>query len=172
MEIFNTTAYTRDTVLAFQRFNARLVKKVPWSTYALFALLFAMLAVGLVFSIVIRGWIYLGVIALGIFVFARRAYFLFIAPARKFDKASFKDAAQAYAFRKQGFSVSANGEELKRRYEEVRACYETPDAFYLYFNKGQAFIVSKAGFTQGTAGDLRRRLAERLGQKRYITIKR
>lgn len=172
MEIANTTAYTRDAVLAFQRFNARLFKKAPWSTWALFALLFAMLLFGLVYSIVIRGWIYLALIALGLFVFGRRFYFLMLAPARKFDKASFKDMEQKYVFGKQGFSISAGADEAKRRYEEIRAVYETPDAFYLYFNRGQAFIVSKGGFTQGAADGLRRRLIEKLGARHYVNIKR
>jgi hypothetical protein len=172
MEIINTTLYTRDVVLAFQRFNARLAKKLPWSTYAIFGILFAMLIAGFVFSIVIRGWIYLGIIALGMFVFGRRFYFLYIGPARKFDKATFKDLDQNYVFRKQGFSVTAGETEMKRHYEDVRAAYETPDAFYLYFSKGRAFIVSKTGFTQGCSEDLRKRLLENLGAAHYVIIKR
>lgn len=172
MEIFNTTLYTRDVVLAFQRFNARLVKKLPWSTYAIFGILFAMLITGLVFSVLIRGWIYSGIILLGMFVFGRRFYFLYIAPARKFNQATFKDLAQNYVFRKQGFSATAGETEMKRQYEDVRATYETPDAFYLYFSKGRAFIVSKTTFTQGSAEDLRKRLIEKLGAKHYAMIKR
>lgn len=170
MEISNTTVYSKQIVLAFQRFNARLAKKLPWSTYALFAVLFALLATGLVYSIVIRGWIYLAIIVVGLIVFGRRFYFLYIAPERKFDKSSFKDNSQSYVFRKQGFSVVDGENEMKRRYEDVLRVYETPEAFYLYFNKGQAFIVAKDGFTAGTAEDLRRRLTEKLSAKRVVSV--
>ncbi len=172
LEILNTTVYTKELVLAFQRFNARLLKKAPWSTYALFALLFALLVVGLVYSIIIRGWIYLAIIAVGLVIFGRRFYFLYIAPGRKFDKSSFRDYSQLYTFRKQGFVAAAGENELKRHYEEIMNVYETPEAFYLYFNKGQAFIVAKNSFTQGTADDLRRRLNEKLTAKHYIMINR
>lgn len=171
MEILNTTLYTKKVVLAFQRFNARLLKKVPWSTYAVFGILFTMLIIGLVYSIIIHGWIYLGIIALGLFVFGRRVYFLFIAPVRKFDEATFRNLEQNYVFRKQGFSVIAGENEIKRKYEEIRAVYETPNAFYLYFNKGQAFIVARDGFTQGTAPELGERLYNKLGSRHYVFVK-
>lgn len=171
MEIENTTVYTKELVMRFQRFNARLVKSAPWSTHFLFALLFAMLTVGLVYSIIIRGWLFTALIALGMVIFGRRYYFLYIAPARKFDSSSFRDSEQRYVFRKQGFSAASGDDEMKKKYDEVRICYETPEAFYIYFNKAQAFIVSKNGFTSGSAAELSRRLGDALGAKRFSTIK-
>ena len=171
MELFNTTVYTKENVLRFQRFNARIFKKAAASTHILFAVLFAMLITGLVYSIVIKGWIFTAIIALGMAVFGRRYYFLYIGPVRKFDQSSFKDARQEYVFRKSGLSATMDGEEKKFSYQQLLAAYETTDAFYLYINKAQAFLVDKSGFTQGTAEELARRLYNGLGPKHYVRVK-
>ena len=170
MEIWNTTVYTKEAVLQFQRFNARVFKRSAASTHVVFALLFALLLTGLVFSIAIKGWIFVALIVLGMLIFGRRYYFLYIGPARKFDQSSFKDVKQEYVFRKSGLSATSDGEEQKFYYEQLLAAFETPCAFYLYINKAQAFIVDKEGFTQGSGDELARRLLNGRGPKHYQKV--
>ncbi len=173
MEIVNNTSYTKDAVLAFQRFNARLLKKIPWSTYAFFAVLTAVVVAGIAFMLFIRSWFNIALLALALGLIARRYYVLYIGPARKFDQSSFKDLAHRYEFRKQSFSVVCGGEEAKHRYEQAAALYDTPAALYLYFGRGQAFIVQKDGFERpADAQAVKKRFLEAIGEKRCVTLKR
>ncbi len=173
MEILNATTYTRDAVLRFQRFNARLFKSIPWSSYAMFAGFFAILIGGIVYSILYRRWINLGLLVLALLFIARKFYITFIGPARAFDKSSFKDLQHSYVFRKQGFSVIKGEEEVKRRYQDVIVMFDTPSALYLYFSRDQAFIVQKEGFAKITEVEqVKKRFIEAIGEKRTVTVKR
>ena len=154
MEIINTTDYDKDTVLRFQQFNARIVKSIPWSTHALFAFLM------------------LSVLAGALYVFGRRFYAIYIAPEKKFEQSSFAGLSQRYTFLKNSFIVCVNGKEDRGYYNRLFDIWETPDAFYLYANARQAYIVSKAGFEQGTAEALAAHLRGRVEAKKYKTVKR
>ena len=94
MEIINTTNYDKDTVLRFQRFNARIAKRIPWSTHALFAFLILSVLAGTYFAVRSHAWLYLVVLALALYVFGRRFYAIFIAPEKKFDQSSFAGLSQ------------------------------------------------------------------------------
>ena len=172
MEIINTTNYDKDTVLRFQRFNARIAKRIPWSTHALFALLILSVLAGTYFAVRSHAWLYLVVLALALYVFGRRFYAIFIAPEKKFDQSSFAGLSQRYVFLKNCFTVCVNGKEDRAYYNRLFDVWETPDAFYLYANAGQAYIVSKAGFEQGTAEALAAHLRGRVEPKKYKVAKR
>lgn len=62
--------------------------------------------------------------------------------------------------------------EMTYAWELLYKAVEAPGAFYLYINKTQAFIVDKAGFTQGNPQDLHGLLLEKLGSKKYKFIRR
>lgn len=98
MDIINTTHYDKETVLRFQRFNARIVKQVPWSTQALFAFLVLSVLTGAFFAVRGGAWLYLAVLALALYLFARRFYAIFIAPEKKFEQSSFAGLSQRYVF--------------------------------------------------------------------------
>ncbi|MBE5784817.1 MAG: YcxB family protein [Clostridiales bacterium] len=172
MDIINTTTYNKDTVLRFQQFNARLFKKYPRSTEVLFALVIVSLIAGAFLAIRAKAWLYVLVVAFAVYLFARRYYALFIAPGKKFDKSSFADLTQRYAFHKNGFTITVNGREDKAYYERLFDIWETPDAFYLYANARQAYIVSKDGFESGTAETLAAFLKNKVPAKKYKTVKR
>lgn len=172
MDIINTTNYDKDTVLRFQRFNARFVKRIPWSTQALFAFLTLSVLVGVFFAVYGRAWLYLGILVLALYVFGRRFYAIFIAPEKKFEQSSFAGLSQRYVFLKNCFTVCVDGKEERAYYNRLFEIWETPDAFYLYANARQAYIVSKAGFEQGTAEALAKHLRARVEAKKYKAVKR
>ena len=91
---------------------------------------------------------------------------------KKFEQSSFAGLSQRYVFLKNSFTISVNGKEERAYYERLFDVWETPDAFYLYANARQAYIVAKAGFEQGTAEALAKHLRARMGEKKYKTVAR
>lgn len=163
MELENTTVYTREQVLRFQRFDARIFKAFPAGSHIIFALLFILLACALAYSINAHRWLFTALFAISIALLGRRYYFLYIAPARKFDDSSFKDLKHKCSFRDSGAKLDANGSEQEFYYDKLLCAYETP-------NKAQALIVDKSGFTQGNAEELAGLLKQKLGSRYYTTI--
>ena len=105
MELENTTVYTREQVLRFQRFDARIFKAIPAGSHIIFALLFILLACALAYSINAHRWLFTALFAIAIALLGRRYYFLYIAPARKFDDSSFKDLKHKCSFRDSGANL-------------------------------------------------------------------
>ena len=163
MELENTTVYTREQVFRFQRFDARIFKAIPAGSHIIFALLFILLACALAYSINAHRWLFTALFAIAIALLGRRYYFLYIAPARKFDDSSFKDLKHKCSFRDSGAKLDANGSEQEFYYDKLLCAYETP-------NKAQALIVDKSGFTQGNAEELAGLLKQKLGSRYYTTI--
>lgn len=163
MELENTTVYTREQVLRFQRFDARIFKAFPAGSHIIFALLFILLACALAYSINAHRWLFTALFAIAIALLGRRYYFLYIAPARKFDDSSFKNLKHKCSFRDSGAKLDANGSEQEFYYDKLLCAYETP-------NKAQALIVDKSGFTQGNAEELAGLLKQKLGSRYYTTI--
>lgn len=163
MELENTTVYTREQVLRFQRFDARIFKAFPAGSHIIFALLFILLACALAYSINAHRWLFTALFAIAIALLGRRYYFLYMAPARKFDDSSFKDLKHKCSFRDSGAKLDANGSEQEFYYDKLLCAYETP-------NKAQALIVDKSGFTQGNAEELAGLLKQKLGSRYYTTI--
>lgn len=163
MELENTTVYTREQVLRFQRFDVRIFKAIPAGSHIIFALLFILLACALAYSINAHRWLFTALFAIAIALLGRRYYFLYIAPARKFDDSSFKDLKHKCSFRDSGAKLDANGSEQEFYYDKLLCAYETP-------NKAQTLIVDKSGFTQGNAEELAGLLKQKLGSRYYTTI--
>ena len=163
MELENTTVYTREQVLRFQRFDVRIFKAFPAGSHIIFALLFILLACALAYSINAHRWLFTALFAIAIALLGRRYYFLYIAPARKFDDSSFKNLKHKCSFRDSGAKLDANGSEQEFYYDKLLCAYETP-------NKAQALIVDKSGFTQGNAEELAGLLKQKLGSRYYTTI--
>ena len=122
-----------------------------------------MLACALAYSINAHRWLFTALFAIAIALLGRRYYFLYIAPARKFDDSSFKDLKHKCSFRDSGAKLDANGCEQEFYYDKLLCAYETP-------NKAQALIVDKSGFTQGNAEELAGLLKQKLGSRYYTTI--
>ena len=163
MELENTTVYTREQVLRFQRFDVRIFKAFPAGSHIIFALLFILFACALAYSINAHRWLFTALFAFAIALLGRRYYFLYIAPARKFDDSSFKNLKHKCSFRDSGAKLDANGSEQEFYYDKLLCAYETP-------NKAQALIVDKSGFTQGNAEELAGLLKQKLGSRYYTTI--
>ena len=141
----------------------RIFKAFPAGSHIIFALLFILLACALAYSINAHRWLFTALFAFAIALLGRRYYFLYIAPARKFDDSSFKDLKHKCSFRDSGAKLDANGSEQEFYYDKLLCAYETP-------NKAQALIVDKSGFTQGNAEELAGLLKQKLGSRHYTTI--
>ena len=157
-DIMNTTVYTKKAVLNFQRFDARMFKSVAWGTLA-------------VYSVTAGGYILFAISIACMAWLGRRYYFLYIAPARKFDSSSFINLRHEYRFRNSGVTMSINGHEQSFDYNKLLCAYETNDCFYLYSNKALALIIDKAGFDKDGSNRLGALLSERLGNKFKIISK-
>ena len=170
-DIMNTTVYTKNTVLGFQRFDARMFKSVAWGTHAVFFMLFAIALAVAVYSVTAGGYILFAISIACMAWLGRRYYFLYIAPARKFDSSSFINLRHEYRFRDSGVTMSINGHEQSFDYNKLLCAYETNDCFYLYSNKALALIIDKAGFDKDGSNRLGALLSERLGDKFKIISK-
>ena len=155
-DIMNTTVYTKKAVLDFQRFDARMFKSVAWGTHAVFFMLFAIALAVAVYSVTAGGYILFAISIACMAWLGRRYYFLYIAPARKFDSSSFINLRHEYRFRDSGVIMSINGHE---------------QSFDFYSNKALALIVDKAGFDKDGSNRLGALLSERLGDKFKIISK-
>lgn len=170
-DIMNTTVYTKKAVLDFQRFDARMFKSVAWGTHAVFFMLFAIALAAAVYSVTAGGYILFAMSIACMAWLGRRYYFLYIAPARKFDSSSFINLRHEYRFRDSGVTMSINGHEQSFDYDKLLCAYETNDCFYLYSNKALGLIVDKAGFDKDGSNKLGALLSERLGNKFKIISK-
>ena len=170
-DIMNTTVYTKKAVLDFQRFDARMFKSVAWGTHTVFFMLFAIALAAAVYSVTAGGYILFAMSIACMAWLGRRYYFLYIAPARKFDSSSFINLRHEYRFRDSGVTMSINGHEQSYDYDKLLCAYETNDCIYLYSNKALALIVDKAGFDKDVSNRLGALLSERLGDKFKIISK-
>ena len=116
-DIMNTTVYTKKAVLGFQRFDARMFKSVAWGTHAVFFMLFAIALAVAVYSVTAGGYILFAISIACMAWLGRRYYFLYIAPARKFDSSSFINLRHEYRFR------------LKQRCERNGICKHAAEAY-------------------------------------------
>lgn len=89
------------------------------------------------------------------------------APLRAYEK--IKDRANEYAFNQETIEIENHrpmvNTHVSYRYAGLMKAYERKDAFYLFIDKRQAFLVSKSGFTQGSVDELRTLLINQLGNK-------
>ena len=164
MEIKNTTSYTYDVLMEFNRQHKRkLFRAISIiffvATVAMFAALLANLilcAVGIMelFDVQIQSmaWLY-ATLSIFLLLFARLH-------RRKFCR---KQAAihpvDNYVFTQEGFeniSTSDTGNvQGQYKYDVIVNVTESDHAFYLYIAPNAAHIVSKDGFTEGTENDFR-----------------
>ena len=67
-----------------------------------------------------------------------------------------KSITVSYGFTEDGLMHNAqNGESSSLPYNGIRKVTESPDYYFLYIAEGDALIVSKSGFTEGSEQDFR-----------------
>lgn len=78
-------------------------------------------------------------------------------------------------FNKDDFSSLQTGDMASGtgviKYEALHKAYETQNAFYLYLTPGQAILISKKDFVNGTTEELRDLLQSKLQKNKYIFCK-
>lgn len=171
MEIINSTMYTFDAIMEFQQFNTRFIKSIRHSAALFYIFILLVVIFDIVTGIIFTNWVLIIGGAVFLVYYVRVVYVKFIAPRRKFDKASFKDIEQKYTFRPKYVLIETGGEEGKLGYDTLHKVYETPNFLYLYLNRNKAYVMDLNGFVQGDMDALRKQLTVTLGAKRYKLIK-
>lgn len=163
--IVNTTRMTKKQYLHFCQFSTYknlgavlIIIFFAWVfTPWLFFLGFTPISIYCILAALVPTLIYLLIIFL----------LFYIAPMAEYKK--LKHNAFEYSFYADEFEAKANDLLIKSssqsQYTIIKKAYERKDAFYLYISKREAHIVSKGGFTSGTADDLRQILKDKLGKK-------
>lgn len=88
-------------------------------------------------------------------------------PSHSYKK--IKDIVYEYSFSIDSIKIAVNTSDVNTtsqyQYKAIVKAYERKDAFYLCLNKVSGFIVSKDGFTEGGAEELRSLLENKMSKK-------
>ena len=66
-----------------------------------------------------------------------------------------------FVFYDKGLEVSNKNGKFNFKYFLIRKVFETPEYFYLYVSKENAFLLSKSAFSLGTSEDFRTFIAKK-----------
>ena len=158
MEIKNTTSYTYDALMAFSKHQAASPegKRSHWFFLAVGILnTVGLIRYGLHLLTGNRTPLYCLVFASSVFV--EICFFLVLfAPQIRAKRIAKRGATVSYGFTEDGLTHNAqNGESSSLPYNGIRKVTESPDYYFLYIAEGDALIVSKSGFTEGSEQDFR-----------------
>ena len=164
MEIKNTTAYTYDCLMEFNRQHQ---KKWRLITTVLCSVACVLICLALFLSLVLYlmgeelAYDTTSLIVLGVFL-VLFAFRLFVFPAltkRTVRKQADVHTTVEYVFTADNFLEKSTSdtvnEQSECKYAVVTKVTESEHAFYLYISPLAAHIVSKNGFTEGTEQDFR-----------------
>ena len=158
MEIKNTTSYTYDALMAFSKHQAASPegKRSHWFFLAVGILnTVGLIRYGLHLLTGNRTPLYCLAFASLVFVEICFLFVLFL-PQIRAKRIAKRGATVSYGFTEDGVTHNAqNGESSSLPYNGIRKVTESPDYYFLYIAEGDALIVSKSGFTEGTEQDFR-----------------
>ena len=165
MEIKNTTLYTYDCLMEFNRSYLRRFRRVTniLTVVVTGLLLFLFLLQGLLMLLgeepvlPVDSTVRLVVVLTLLFILS------FVVFPRLTKRAVRKQAAMEnvtdYVFTEDGFEQTSNSKSIEEhqrcRYDILVKVTESEHYFYLFINPRAAHIVSKSGFTEGNENDLR-----------------
>ena len=165
MEIKNTTPYTYDCLIEFNRSYLRRFRRVTniLTVVVTGLLLFLFLLQGLLMllgeepALPVDSTVRLVVVLTLLFILS------FVVFPRLTKRAVRKQAAMEnvtdYVFTEDGFDQTSNSKSIEEhqrcRYDILVKVTESEHYFYLFINPRAAHIVSKSGFTEGNENDLR-----------------
>ena len=158
MEIKNTTSYTYDALMAFSKHQAASPegKRSHWFFLAVGILnTVGLIRYGLHLLTGNRTPLYCLAFASLVFVEICFLFVLFL-PQIRAKRIAKRGATVSYGFTEDGVTHNAqNGESSSLPYNGIRKVTESPDYYFLYIAEGDALIVSKSGFTEGSEQDFR-----------------
>ena len=158
MEIKNTTSYTYDALMAFSKHQATSPegKRSHWFFLAVGILnTVGLIRYGLHLLTGNRTPLYCLAFASLVFVEICFLFVLFL-PQIRAKRIAKRGATVSYGFTEDGLTHNAqNGESSSLPYNGIRKVTESPDYYFLYIAEGDALIVSKSGFTEGSEQDFR-----------------
>jgi len=177
MTIKARTDYTEKSIKNFAKFN---MFRFPWQiiTYAILEFIMLCFSVGL-FSMMFSGpkeirIIMIPVLAVpAILVLGAVPFALWRLPAKtaKMSRRMF-GAAVFYEFSEDEIIINSmlptNTGQVRANYQYFDKVYETKTAFYLFISKREAFVLEKAGITEGSISDLQELFRKNIPGKKYI----
>ena len=166
MEIKNQTAYTYNALMAFSKNHA--ASPEGKTSHWFFLAVGILNTVGLIrygFHLLtgnrtlLYGLVYAGL------VFVEICFLLVLfAPQIRAKRIANRGATVSYGFTEDGLTHNAkNGEIASLSYDGIQKVTESPDYYFLYIAAADALIVSKNGFTEGTAEEFTALLRDKLG---------
>ena len=163
MEIKNTTPYSYETLMEFNRQHKRKLITTMTVIICICAgiMLLAVIASAILSALEIEP--FNTQIAVAATVYILIAVFLLLWPSLHRKKTCTKQAAvhtvASYTFNNEGFTVASTSDtergERVCQYTVIAKVTESESAYYLYVNHLAAHIVSKTGFTEGTEQEFR-----------------
>ena len=174
MNFYNKTVIDQDAFAKFQIFHGRLFKRCNALNYLYYGL-----ALGFILFVFIWSGIHaqLSYALLGLtltIIWVGLIYTRFFEPKRNFKKHVKENRLVTYHFFPNSFKILSDAQEDALRpilYTQIVKLYELPTAYYIYFSKRLAYIISKSGFSsEADRATWEAQLKDALG-KNYIVTK-
>lgn len=160
----NKTLYSEETYVTFLKFHGK-KNNLPYMAYTIFWTLLLSLCTYLAFASRnrIQGVI-VTFILVGFVIY--RIYRPKLIVEREINSEKISDNnTNRFVFYDKYFEIMNNNGSYDYRYRMLRKVYETSDFFYLYITKENAFLISKKGFSLGTAEDFSKFIKDKCGFK-------
>lgn len=146
----NTTTYTANAYIQFLRFHNK-NNNVSYMAYTIFWSFILLVCIILAFGSNARLQGVAITIILICFVIYRLAHPKMVVD-KEFKSDKFSDNnTNTFSFYDKEFEVSNKNGKFNYKYFMLHKIYETPEYFYLYVSKENAFLVSKYTFSLGNA---------------------
>lgn len=160
----NITALNKDEYLELIKFHG---KKNNLKYYSYTAVMGLILIIGMSYQIILKNYVLLILLAL---IFIGFLAYRFIEPYRKSEKEIKGEKIQGnlintYIFYDENFVVKNKYGKDTLKYRKLFKVYENTNAFYLYINKEDVFIMEKDKFEIGNSEDFKEFISKKIGYK-------
>lgn len=160
----NITALNKDEYLELIKFHG---KKNNLKYYSYTAVMGLILIIGMSYQIILKNYVSLILLAL---IFIGFLAYRFIEPYRKSEKEIKDEKIQGnlintYIFYDENFVVKNKYGKDTLKYRKLFKVYENNNAFYLYINKEDVFIMEKDKFEIGNSEDFKEFISKKIGYK-------
>lgn len=161
----NTTAYTKEEIITFQKYHFRKVNQVTYRINLVLSVLLLFVSVFLLYLHDSMGFLFL-FIGIGFFVLFEALPYLQYAHMNKKSKLLSK-IENTYQFYEDEIEITNSISNSKIKYDQLYRVYESNTCFYLYIGGNQGFILNKQSFQQGTPEEFAMFLKTKM-EKNYI----
>lgn len=166
----NTTVLDLDRQCGFEEFRYGLSKPKRCIIFLIVALLlFFRIKDDFVEDVMLSSFFYgFALLSVILFMWLFRKFYKFSYRRNLNRDKRFQNPVEAeYAFSEDAFQYVIGTNSGSLEYKLLYKVYESNDFFYLFLSPMEAYIVSKDGFTSGTAGEFTGFMTGKMGKKFY-----